>query len=168
MGMFKVSPAVTPLNQAKTTTCWLACFEMMYQWKRDKGDSSKDKSQICSTIDSKTDFFSSIMVEKGIGLHECAAVGRALGMQPTGAGDYTREILYDLISKKGPLWVAGTWVPGCPHVIVVTGVDTDSDNIKIINPWQNLDMSEGSRSITWLNARGNLWKGVEGSVLYWR
>jgi hypothetical protein len=166
--MFKVSPDIRPLNQAKSTTCWLACFEMMFQWKNDKGDTSKDKSKICDTIDQKTDFFSSIMVEKGIGIHECAAVGRALGMQPTGAGDYTREILYDLISKKGPLWVAGRWIENCNHVIVVTAVSDTSEKISIVNPWRNYDLSESPRDIGWLNARGSDWKSVEGSVLYWK
>lgn len=168
MAMYKVSPSVQPLNQAKGTTCWLACLEMLFQWKASKGDSSKDKTKICDLIDENTPYYSSIMVEKGIAPIECASVARALGMQPTGAGDYTREILYDLISKKGPLWVAGTWVPNCPHVIVVTGVDNESDLIKIINPWRNSDLSEENRNITWLNSRGNLWKGTEGSVMYWR
>src|SRR5690242_1060287 len=120
MTMFKVSPAIQVKTQALATTCWLTCLEMLFQWKKDKGDSSKDKSQICNIIDEKTQFYSSIMVEKGIAPNECASVARALGMQPTGAGDYTREILYDLVSKKGPLWVAGKW-GNSSHVVLITG-----------------------------------------------
>ncbi|MEZ5428647.1 MAG: papain-like cysteine protease family protein [Pyrinomonadaceae bacterium] len=166
--MFKVTPAVKPLNQARGTTCWLACLEMMFEWKKDKGDATKDKTKICDLIDQKTDYFSSIMVEKGLGTHECAPVARALGLQPTGAGDYTRDILYSLVSNKGPLFVAGIWIENCPHAVVVTACDKDSDNIKIINPWRNYDLSESPRTVNWLNARGDLWKKVEGSVMYWK
>ncbi len=165
--MFKVSPSIQVKTQALATTCWLTCLEMLFQWKKDKGDSSKDKSQICNIIDEKTQFFSSIMVEKGIGTNECASVARALGMQPTGTGDYTRDILYDLVSKKGPLFVAGKW-GGSSHVILVTGCSNDSDEIKIVDPWKNYDLSESDSNLTWLNSRGSTWKGTEGSVMYWK
>lgn len=138
---------------------------MLFQWKKDKGDSSKDKSQIYNIIDEKTQFYSSIMVENGIAPNECASVARALGMQPTGAGDYTREILYDLVSKKGPLWVAGKW-GNSSHVVLITGCSNDSDAIKIVDPWKNYDLSESDSSLTRLNSRGSTWKGVEGSVMY--
>ena len=168
MAMYKVSPAVQPLNQAKSTTCWLACLEMMFQWKNDKGDTSKKKSQICGIIDSNTDYWADDLVAKGIAPAECRQVAHALGLQPTGAGDYTAGILHDIISKKGPVWVAGMWLEGMSHVVVVTACDPDSGNIRIINPWKNYDLSDSPRTVSWLNARGDIWKSYEGSVMYWK
>lgn len=167
MAMFKVTPSVKPLNQAKSTTCWLACLEMMYQWKIDKGDASKKKSEICSKIDSDTDYWADDLVSGGIGAPQCSQVARALGMQPTGAGDYTAEILYDLMSKKGPLWVGGYWYGDSAHVILVTGVNPDNSKIKIVDPWKNYALEEGDRDVAWLNARSKHWKSFD-TVMYWK
>jgi len=168
MAMYKVFPGVKPLRQALSTTCWLTCLEMLFQWKKDKGDSSKDKSQICAKIDSNTDYWASDLTDNGIAPYECMQVARAMGMQPTGAGDYTKEILYDLVSKKGPLWVGGYWYGESAHVIVVTGVNPDNGKIKIVDPWKNWDLSEGDRDVGWLNARSKVWKAYEGTVMYWK
>jgi hypothetical protein len=89
-------------------------------------------------------------------------------LQPTGAGDYTAEIIYDILTKKGPMWVAGMWLKGMSHVIVVTGINREDGSLKIINPWQNNDLTESPRSVSWLNARGDVWKSYEGSVMYWK
>lgn len=168
MGMFKVSPSVKPLNQAYSSTCWLACLEMMVQWKNDKGDMSKKKSQICSLVDEKTDYWSDDLNKKGIAPYECRQVANALGLQPTGAGNYTAEIIHDILTKRGPMWVAGMWIEDKSHVIVVTGINRDNGSMQIINPWLNYDLTESPRSVSWLNARGNVWKSYEGSVMYWK
>ena len=168
MAMFKVSPAVKPINQDTTATCWLAALEMMFQWKNDKGDMTKKKSQICDKIDTDTDYWADDLKTKGIAAGECYQVARALGLQPTGAGDYTAALLHDLISKKGPLWVGGMWLKNMSHVIVITACDPASGFIRIINPWKNFDFSDEQRNIGWLNARGSLWKSYEGSVMYWK
>ena len=168
MAMYKVSPDVKPLNQAAYTTCWLACLEMMVQWKNDAGDYTKSKSQIRNRIDKDTDYWADDLIDNGIHPRECAQVARALGMQPTGAGDYTPGILYDLISRKGPLWVGGMWLQGMSHAIVITGCNPENGAIKIINPWRNVDLTESPRTVSWLNARGTLWKSYEGSVMYWK
>jgi hypothetical protein len=168
MAMYRVTPAVKPLNQAKSTTCWLASLEMMFQWKNDKGDVSKKKSQICSLIDEKTPYWADDLVMKGIHPSECSDVARALGLQPTGAGDYTPEILHDIVSKRGPVWVGGMWLEGMSHAIVVTACDPADGRIKIVNPWRNYDLTESPRTISWLNARGSFWKSYEGSVMYWK
>jgi Papain-like cysteine protease AvrRpt2 len=168
MAMYKVSPAVKPVNQNQSTNCWLACLEMMFQWKCDRGDASKDKSKICSLIDAKTPYWAKDLENKGIAPYECADVARALGLQPTGAGNYTPEILHDIISKRGPVWVAGMWLEGMSHVVVVTACDPADGRTRIINPWKNHDLSDAPSTVSWLNARGNLWKSYEGSVMYWK
>lgn len=168
MSMFKVAPAVKPLRQVYSSTCWLTCLEMMFQWKNDKGDKSKQKSQICSKIDSDTDYWADDLVKEGLGAPQCYQVARAMGMQPTGAGDYTKEILHDLISKKGPLWVGGYWYGKSAHAILVTGVNPVNGDITIVDPLNNWDLSEGDSDLGWLNARSKHWKSFEGTVMYWK
>ena len=168
MAMYKIAPDIKPLRQAKSTTCWLTCLEMLFQWKNDQGDTSKKKSQICSKIDSDTDYWADDLVKEGIAPYECYQVARAMGMQPTGAGDYTKEILHDLVSKKGPLWVGGYWYGNSAHVIVVTGVNPVNGKITIVDPYNNWDLTEGDRDVGWLNARSKHWKSYEGTVMYWK
>ena len=83
-------------------------------------------------------------------------------------GDYTPEILHDIISKKGPVWVAGMWLEDMSHVVVVTACDPEDGRIRIVNPWENYDLSDKLRTVSRFNARGNLWKSYEGSVMYWK
>jgi hypothetical protein len=168
MAMFKVSPAVQPKNQKFSTTCWLTCLEMMFQWKNDRGDASKKKWEICSLIDQKTDYWAEDLSNLGIAPIECRQVAQALGLQPTGAGDYTPEILHDIVSKKGPAWVAGMWIPGLSHAVLVTGCKPANGKITIIDPYKNWDLTESDRTVSWINARGSIWKSYEGSVMYWK
>lgn len=103
MGMFKVSPTVSPRNQRLSSTCWLTCLQMMFEWKGK--DSSEDT--ILAKIDASPNLFPYDMRDEGIAPGECKETARMLGLRWSGDGEISSEILYDLMSQRGPLWIAG-------------------------------------------------------------
>ncbi len=167
MGMFNVSPAVRPRSQEWSTCCWLTCLEMMFEWKRNQGDKSKDPSKILELMDASPNLFPYYMRDAGIAPGECKETAKMLGLRWSGDGEIYAEVLSDLMTRSGPLWVAGMWRKGSSHVIVVTGVDRDSGKIKYVDPWENNDLSQSNGTISWLNSRGQLWKSCDASVMYW-
>jgi hypothetical protein len=46
MALTKVSPEVKPLSQPTAAACWYSCLRMLFTWKRDNGDKSKDPDSI--------------------------------------------------------------------------------------------------------------------------
>ncbi|HMT09968.1 MAG TPA: papain-like cysteine protease family protein [Pyrinomonadaceae bacterium] len=161
MSMYKVSPNVSPKNQTSTSCCWLTCLEMLFEWK------NKDSSKILEKMDASPNLFPYYMKDNGIAPGECKETAKMLGLKWAGDGDFTGEILHGILKSYGPVWVAGQWIPGYSHVIVVTGVDKDDGRIKIVNPWKNYDLSESPRTVSWLNERGTVWKTCPASIMYW-
>lgn len=163
-----MSPDVQPRRQEKGTNCWLTCLEMLFQWKRDKGDTTKDPSSICSSIDRSPNLWSQYMVENGIAPYECRETARLLGLQAAGDGEIYADTLETVLKQKGPIWIAGRWYNNCDHVIVITGVDVQQGKVKFINPWRNYSLQESNGTISWLNERGSQWKSCDASVMYWK
>jgi len=161
MAMYKVSPAVSPRNQETTSCCWLTCLEMLFDWKK------KDTSSILSKMDASPNLFPYYMKDHGIAPGECKETAKMLGLKWAGDGDFEGGTLYDILKSYGPVWVAGQWISGYNHVIVVTAVDKEDNRISIVNPWKNYDLSESPRTIDWLNARGSVWKNCDASIMYW-
>jgi len=168
MTMFKVAPEVKARRQEKSTNCWLSCFEMLFQWKYDRGDRTKNPSQICDLIDRSPNLWSDYMTTNGIASYECREAGRMLGMICAGDGEIYGEHLQQVLKTYGPIWIAGRWYQNYDHVLVITGCDTASGKIKYINPWKNYTLEESNGTISWLNARGNEWRNCDASVMYWR
>ncbi|MEP6922887.1 MAG: papain-like cysteine protease family protein [Pyrinomonadaceae bacterium] len=159
--MYKVSPDVQPRNQPTSACCWLTCLEMLFEWKK------KDTSQILSTMDKSPNLFPYYMRDNGIAPGECKETAKALGLRWAGDGEIDAQVLENALKAHGPYWVAGMWMKNFSHVIVVTGVNVITQEIKYINPWQNFDLSESSGNMSWLNARGDIWKNCDGSLMYW-
>ena len=168
MAMIKVSPEVTPRNQPFSTCCWLTSLEMLFEWKFLKDDKTKDAAKILETMDKSKDLYPYYMKNNGIAPRECKETAKALGLRWSGDGDFTADILADMLPVYGPLWVAGMWRANSSHVIVVTGVDKEAGKIRYIDPWENYSLSDSPGTISWLNSRGDVWKGCDASVMYWR
>jgi papain like cysteine protease AvrRpt2 len=166
--MVKVSPAVTPRSQPTRAACWYSCFQMLFQWKFDKGDKSKDPDKILEMLDKSPMLYPYDMKDSwGIDAHgECREAARYLGLRATGDGDLPASSMEEVLQKYGPIWVAGNWGQG-NHVIVVTACDASSGQIRFINPYQNFSLTDTPGTMTWLNARGDLWRSCDASVMYW-
>lgn len=167
MGMFKVSPEVKPRSQPFSTCCWLTCLKMMFEWKHDKNDKTKNPEKILEIMDAAPSLWPYEMEKSGIAPGECKDTARILGLRWSGDGEIEANVLADMMPVSGPLWVAGMWRKGSSHVIVVTGVDKESGKVTYIDPWENYSLTESSGPVSWLNSRGPVWKNCDASIMYW-
>ncbi len=168
MSMFKVTPAVKPRSQPLSTCCWLTCLEMLYVWKNDRGDNSKDFDTILSDMDESPNLFPYDMQDSGIYASDCRATAQILGLHSSGDTKIINaEILTNLLRTRGPIWIAGKFSKQSSHVIVVTGCDPANGRIKHVNPWKNYSLQESPQTIGWLQERGYPWTSCDASIMYW-
>lgn len=167
MSFTKCTPDVTPQTQLTKAACWYACFRMLFQWKRDKGDSSKNPDAILGMLDKSPNLYPYMMKDSwGIDAGECREAARYLGLQASGDGEIDAGALENTIKSRGPVWVAGDWGSG-NHVIVVTACEASTGKIKYINPYKNDFGTDSNGTISWLNGRGSLWKNCDASIMCW-
>jgi|SRR4028119_1785531 hypothetical protein len=165
--MFKVSPQVTPLTQRLPTCCWLTSLEMMFLWKAAKGGAKKNEDQILQAMDASPHLYPYYMRDFGIAPTECKETAKMLGLRWSGDGDFTAEILHEMLKNYGPIWIAGKWYQNYSHVRVITGCEVGSGKVKYLDPLEPSG-KESNGTITSLNARGSEWKNCDASVMYWR
>ncbi len=165
--MYKVNPKVTPMTQRLPTCCWLTSLLMMFQWKSAKGGSAKSEDEILTAMDASPHLFPYYMRDSGIAPGECKETAKMLGLRWSGDGEFTSEILADMLKNYGPLWIAGKWYQNYSHVIVVTGCETETGKVKYCDPLEPSG-SESNGTISWLNSRGGTWKSCDASVMYFR
>ncbi len=161
MAWTHVTPAVDPLNQPTSSSCWYVCLKMLFNWKK------RDTSKILETMDSSPRLFPYYMLDNGIAPGECKETAKVLGLSWAGDGEIYADVLANALKVHGPYWVAGMWEKNSSHVIVVTGCNPETGNIRYINPWMNHDLSDTPGTIEWLNKRGDIWRQTDGSLMYW-
>lgn len=166
--MVKVTPRVQALRQPLATCCWFTCLEMLFNWKNAKGDKSKKASMILSEMDKSPNLYPDYMMNAGIAPGECRETARMLGLRASGdTAQLDAGILAEMLKNHGPLWIAGRWYRNFNHVIVLTGCDPDSGQVKYVDPWDNPDLSESSNSVGYLSKRGPVWTNCDASIMYW-
>lgn len=161
MAWTKVSPDVTPINQPTSTTCWYVCLQMLFNWKK------RNPKEILDKLNADPDIFPDYWLTNGVAPANCIQIARCLGLGAAGDGEIDAGVLANALRTHGPYWVAGMWIKGSSHVIVVTACDPDTGRIKYINPWNNFTLTEDTNGIDWLNSRGDIWKSTFGSLMYW-
>lgn len=165
--MAKVSPNVKPLSQPTAAACWYSCFRMLFQWKYDKGDKTKNPDSILDKMDQSPNLYPYDMKDSwGIDAGECRETARYLGLKASGDGDIDAHYLEEGLNTYGPIWLAGNWGSG-NHVIVVTACTESDGKIRYINPYQNFSLKDSAGTISWLNQRGSLWRNCDASVMHW-
>jgi len=142
---------------------------MLFEWKSEKGDKSKSANSILADMDESPDLYPYYMQTAGISSGECRTTARMLGLGCSGDTKIIdAKVLKNMLQTHGPLWIAGKFSKAHSHVIVVTGCDPETGNIRHINPWNNYTLEEGPQTIGWLQERGSPWTDCDASVMYWR
>ena len=170
MSMYKVSPAVKPRSQSLGTSCWLSCLEMLYIWKNDKGDRTKNIDEILSKMDESPDLYPYYMqTTTGMFPSQYRPTARMLGLGCSGDTEtIDAKLLKTMLQKHGPLMIGGKFSKGHSHAIVVTGCDPETGNIRYVDPWNNYTLEESPQTVKWLEDRGSSWTNCDASILYWR
>ena len=161
MAWTTVYPKVIPINQPTSSTCWLACMQMLFVWK------GKDADDVLRKLNADPDIFPDYWVQNGVSPANCLQIARSLGMGCAGDGEIDGNVLARALTAHGPYWVAGEWIKGSPHVIVITGVNPATGRVKLVNPWKNFDLSESEDLLDNINNRRQPWISTFGSLIYW-
>ena len=172
----KVHFDVEPILQQTTSTCWLACFQMLFEYKP-----GKQRGDVWKLLDENETYGPSPgpremqpryanpyqMYYDGIGRDDLIPAAKALGLQWASGGSVSIETLAATMKKYGPIWVVGGWNTS-NHVVLLTGADPTSDipKITLIDPWPT-GGGERTEPLSWFTKGRKQWAGVNGSVMYW-
>lgn len=123
------------IHQEKSMACWHASARMIYEYKR----------RACA--DPLPDTYTS---NTGITANDFIRLAKALGLQtlPKVSTTYNWTFIDSMLRRYGPIWAAGNW-NGAPHIIVVTGADSDG-TLYVNDPAFYMPQT---RDIEWFNER---------------
>jgi papain like cysteine protease AvrRpt2 len=126
---------VPMIHQEKSNSCWQASARMIYGFK---------KLSCISPLPKNYDH------DKGLSASDFVRLAMAIGLRtlPQVSMSYDWTFIDDVLRRYGPIWAAGRW-NGFPHIIVITGVD--SDGILYVN--DPAFIAPQKRDIRWLNER---------------
>jgi Papain-like cysteine protease AvrRpt2 len=131
-----VDPAVDPVKQKSSMTCWAAAGTMMASWKA--GASMTPESVLDGLGGSWRAKFDA---DQGLTTAELRAFADAFGLRQEGPASYTVEGLARLVKQYGPLWVIsddsfdGNKVVHAPIVTAVKGDGSiDGTTVTLVDP----------------------------------
>ncbi len=97
------------IKQEKSMSCWHASARMLWAFKYKQSINPLKGVYQANTGVSPAQF---VTLAKSLGLESVKTINMS----------YSWTALADLLTKHGPLWVAGYWY-GAPHIVVITGVE---------------------------------------------
>jgi hypothetical protein len=116
-----------PLGQARSTLCWLTCFQMLYIWKR------LDPTTIEAKLRTGGLDFDEASRRGLLPHHETLVAARALGLGTLAVGGGFSVADLKQYLAYSPLWVAGEWFQHALHARLVTGASDDW--VEFFDPW---------------------------------
>ena len=117
---------VTPILQENSKCCWLACYQMLYEWKGLKAEDAVTKIKGAK-----------ISTTTGLDISQWGTARSALGL--TGYRvSYLKgfDDFYKVFTDHGPMWCAGSFLDGDPHAILIVGVHPDSKRLRYLDPYK--------------------------------
>jgi len=117
---------VPKIGQANAKICWLACYQMMYGYQNRPINAVWDiaKRAKLSTSD-------------GLYSEQWGKARDAMGLTSYRVGWLKEDVenLTQILSKSGPMWCAGDFLPDrSPHAIVISGYD--GEKLRINDPFE--------------------------------
>jgi hypothetical protein len=117
---------VPMIGQANSKICWLACYQMMFGYQKRPTNDPWDIAKRAG-----------LSTSSGLYSDQWAKAREAMGLTSYRVG-YLKESeanLTDILSKHGPMWCAGDFLPdGSPHAIVISGYD--GSTLRISDPYE--------------------------------
>ncbi len=124
--MYKVAPVL----QANSKCCWLACYQMLYDWKGELVSEATRK-----ITEAK------ISITTGLDSSDWIKARIALGLTGYRVSYLkTFDDFFKVFSDHGPMWCGGSFLDGDPHAILIVGVHPDNKRIRYLDPyklWKN-------------------------------
>ena len=118
--------AVPKIGQSNSKICWLACYQMMHGYDHRSTNAVWDiaKRAGLSTSD-------------GLYSEQWGKARDAMGLTSYRVGWLREDVenLTQVLSKHGPMWCAGDFLPDySPHAIVISGYE--DDKFRINDPYE--------------------------------
>jgi hypothetical protein len=117
---------MTPIPQDTATTCWLACFRMLYNWL------DRDEASIREKLTGAGILWDEAC-KNGLKTNDYMVAARALNLAAYSTSNSWDASNFKQFLAVGPVWVAGRWMDGMSHNVVVIGAS--DTRIKYIDPW---------------------------------
>ena len=138
--------SMKPIPQETTALCWLAAYQMMFQWKGKPPESIYDLLRSALGDEGADKAY-----ENGLDRSDWAKAAQAFGMTGIAGGDVSIDDITGYLDS-GPLLVHGKFPLGM-HSIVVIGTDDDEEQVGYINPyWEGTkDVSVRWSAFKWLH-----------------
>ena len=128
---------VPMIGQANASCCWLAGYQMLYGWQKRPTSDPPQKA-------------------KNVGLSTTSALysddwgkaRNAMGLTSYRVSHLTESAdnLIWVLDKHGPMWCAGDFLQGDPHVIVISGYE--GEKLRINDPYE-IYKYQSYNYITW-------------------
>jgi hypothetical protein len=117
---------VPMIGQANSKICWLACYQMLYGYRKFSTSVPWDKAKAAG-----------LSTTSGLYSDQWGKAREAMGFTSYRVG-YLKESydnLIDILQKHGPMWCAGDFLAdGSGHAIVISGYD--SSKLRISDPFE--------------------------------
>ena len=117
---------VRPIGQHTPRVCWIACYRMLYAWK-------KQPDRLCYDRLVK----SRIPMDQGLDIEHWPKARNAMRLTSFRV-EYLSDFdnLYHVLKTYGPMWCAGDFSNRSGHAILLTGAYETNKRLRMIDPWQ--------------------------------
>ena len=130
------------IKQSNSKCCWYASFKMLYGWN------NHDMSEVRKRLNKVN-----IYTDDALDISKWGTASRALGLKGMRVSHLsTYENLIDTLNRWGPMWCAGEFLEGSPHVIVLSGWNQKRKTVRFIDPyelWKSGTTSDYGHSYWW-------------------
>jgi hypothetical protein len=141
MGHYEV-PGMTLIPQQMRMSCWYASAQMLITWRQDRVQQSlpwlvpPDLDAQCVAIRDGN---------AGLQNPQIVAMAKRIGLKAIPPMSPLPETLEDWLRSYGPLWVNGK-----THIVVIAGIDTTMQMVKVYDPWPpGVGKVEWRSLVTW-------------------
>ena len=121
-------------GQYNTTTCWLACYRMLYAWN-DRDEMKIPGKLSGAGLDYKE------LCKRGVYIKEWPTAGSSLGMcgwEGKLVKEWSVDQLAHVLKTYGPLYF--TWDYGSSgHAVLVVGYKSSTNTFKVYNPYNRFE-----------------------------
>lgn len=114
------------IGQQNSKCCWLAGYQMLYGWQKRPTSEPAKRAQKAN-----------ISTQDALYSTKWCKARDAMGLTSIRVSHLTEswENLEEALERHGPMWCAGDFLQGSPHVIVISGYD-DSGKLRINDPYE--------------------------------
>jgi ABC-type bacteriocin/lantibiotic exporter with double-glycine peptidase domain len=117
---------MTLITQTESMSCWYASAQMLVKWRQDK-DQRSEAWLVPPELDAQCTLLRD--VNSGIQNPQILEMAKRIGMKAVPPMSPTPEGILSLLTTYGPLWVNGK-----THIVVIAGIDTSTQQVKVYDP----------------------------------